>query len=71
MGTTRRSGRDDAEAVLRAQVDFAKVGVDGFATGAKAYWLMWGTLGSAAIEAVETAAKVQQRYLEELRGTLD
>lgn len=71
MGTTRRSGRDDAEAVLRAQVDLVKVGVDGFATGAKAYWLMWGMLGRPAIEAVETTAKVQQRYLEELRGTLD
>jgi hypothetical protein len=71
MGTTRSSGRDDAEAVLRAQVEFAKAGVDGFATCAKAYWLMWGTLGRPAIEVVETAAKVQQRYLEELRGTLD
>ncbi len=40
MQTTRRSGRNDAEAVLRAQLELARVAVDGFAQGATAYWLM-------------------------------
>ena len=70
MWTTRRSGRDDAEAVLRAQLDFARVVMDGFAESAKAYWLMWGTLGGPAIGAVETVAEAQRRYLESLRDTL-
>jgi hypothetical protein len=70
MQTTRRSGRDDAEAVLRAQLDLAKVAVDGFAQGATAYWLMWGTLGGPALRAVETTAEAQRRYLDTLRATL-
>ena len=70
MQTTRRSGRDDAEAVLRAQLELARVAVDGFAQGATAYWLMWGTLGRPAIQAVETAAEAQRRYLDTLRATL-
>ena len=70
MGTMRRSGRSDAEAVLRIQLDSAMVMVDGFANGAKAYWLMWGTLGGPATKAVTTAAEVQRRYLEELRASL-
>jgi hypothetical protein len=40
MQTTRRSGREDAEAVLRAELGLARVAVDGFAQGATAYWLM-------------------------------
>ena len=70
MQTTRRSGRDDAEAVLRAQLGLARVAVDGFSQGAKAYLLMWGTLGGPAIQAVETAAEAQRRYLDTLRATL-
>ena len=70
MQTTRRSGRDDAEAVLRAQLELARVAVDGFAQGATAYWLMWGTLGETAIRTVETTAEVQRRYLDTLRDTL-
>jgi hypothetical protein len=70
MQTTRRSGRDDAEAVLRAQLELARVAVDGFAQGATAYWLMWGTLGEQAIRTVETAAEAQRRYLETLKATL-
>lgn len=69
--TTRRSGSNDAETVLRAQLDFAEVIVGGFAQGAKAYALMWGPLGRPAAEAMETAAKVQRLYLEELKATLD
>ena len=37
MQTTRRSGRDAAEAVLRAQLGLARVAVDGLAQGATAY----------------------------------
>lgn len=70
MQTKRRSGRDDAEAVLRAQLGLARVAVDGFAQGATAYWLMWGTLGGPAIRTVETAAEAQRRYLDKLRATL-
>jgi len=70
MQTTRRSGRDDAEAVLRAQLGLARVAVDGFAQGVTAYWLMWGTLGEPAILTVETAAEAQRRYLDTLRATL-
>lgn len=70
MQTTRRSGRDDAEAVLRAQLELARVAVDGFTQGATAYWLMWGTLGGPAIRTVETAAEAQRRYLDTLRATL-
>ena len=68
--TTRRSGREDAEAVLRAQLDFARMVVDGFAEGARAYWSAWGALGGPAILVVETATEAQRRYLESLRATL-
>ena len=68
--TTRRNGRDDAEALLRAQVDLATAAVDGSAKVAKAYWRMWGPWGAPTVEAVEAAAEVQRRYLETLRGTL-
>lgn len=68
--TTRRSGRDDAEAVLRAQLDFAVAMLDGFTEGARAYWSAWGMRGAPAIWAVETAAQAQRRYLETLRATL-
>ncbi len=70
MQTTRRNGRDDAEAVLRAQLGLARVAVDGFAQGATAYWLMWGMLGEPAIRTVETAAETQRQYLDTLRATL-
>jgi hypothetical protein len=70
MQTTRRSGREDVEAVLRAELRLARVAVDGLAQGATAYWLMWGTLGGPAIQAVETAAEIQRRYLDTLRATL-
>jgi hypothetical protein len=46
------------------------VTVDGFAQGATAYWLRWGTLGEPAIRTVETAAEAQRRYLDTLRATL-
>ena len=68
--TCTRSGRDDAEVLLRAQVDLTMVAVDVFAKVAKAYWRMWGPWGAPTVEAVEAAAEVQRRYLETLRGTL-
>jgi hypothetical protein len=67
----RRSGRDDAEALLRAQIDLAEVMVGNFEKGAKAYELMWGPLGGPAIETMRMVLKAQRRYLEELKGTLD
>ncbi len=68
--TMRSSGRDDAEMLLRVKLDFASVVVEGIAEGAKAYWLMWGTLGEPAIRVVEMAAEVQRQYLQSLRSTL-
>jgi hypothetical protein len=67
----RRSGRDDAEALLRAQIDLAEAMVGNFEKGAKAYELMWGPLGGPAIETMRMVLKAQRRYLEELKGTLD
>jgi hypothetical protein len=67
----RRSGRDDAETVLHAQLDFAEAMVGNFEKGAKAYELMWGPLGGPAIEIMRMMLKAQRLYLEELKGTLD
>ena len=71
METMRRSGRDDAEALLRAQLDFAEAMVGNFEKDAKAYELMWGPLGGPAIETMRMMLKAQRLYLEELKGTLD
>ena len=71
MESMRRSGRDDAETLLRAQIDFAEAMVGNFAEGAKAYELMWGPLGGPAIEIMRMMLKAQRLYLEELKGTLD
>ena len=68
--TLHRSGRHDAKALLRAQLDLATSAVDNAAKVAKAYWRMWGPWGAPTVEAVEAAAEVQRRYLETLRGTL-
>ena len=71
METMRRSGRDDAEAVLHAQIDFAEAMVGNFEKGAKVYELMWGPLGGPAIETMRMMLRAQRLYLEELKGTLN
>ena len=71
MGTPRRNGSDDAEAILRTQLDFARTMVDNFAKSAKAYQLMWGPLGGPAVGAMRTALQAQRLYLEELKKTVD
>ena len=37
MGTPHRNGSDDAEAILRTQLGFARAMVDNFAKSAEAY----------------------------------
>lgn len=71
MEKTHRSGSDDAEAILRTQLDFARAMVDNFAKSVEPYQLMWGPFGGPAIEAMRTALKAQRLYLEELKNTLD
>lgn len=71
MEPKRRNGRDDAEAALRIQLEFAEAMLDSFAKGTKAWELMWGPLGGPAIEVMEVALKAQRLYLEELKETLD
>ena len=58
METPRRNGSYDAEAILRVQLDLAKVMVENFAKSARPYQLMWGPLGGPAIEVMERALKV-------------
>ena len=43
-GTPRRNGSDDAEAILRTQLDFAQAMVGNIAKSTEAYQLMWGRL---------------------------
>ena len=71
MGTPRRNGSDDAEAILRTQLDFARAMVGSFAKSAEAYQLMWGPLGGPAVGAMRTALETQRLYLEELKKTVD
>ncbi len=71
METPRRNGSDDAEAILRVQLDLARAMVDNFAKSARPYQLMWGPLGGPAIEVMERALKAQRLYLEELKSTLE
>ena len=71
MGTPRRNGSDDAEAILRTQLDFAQVMVANFPKGAEAYQMMWGPLGRPAVGAMRTALEAQRLYLEELKKTVD
>ncbi len=68
--TSGRSGGEDAEAILQAQLNSAKSIVNAFAEGSKAYWLMWGVLGRPVEELAQMTAEVQRRYLEELENTL-
>jgi hypothetical protein len=71
MEMPRRNGSDDAEAILRTQLDFAQAMVDNFAKGAEAYQLMWGSLGGPAVGTMRTALRAQWLYLEELQKTGD
>ena len=71
MGTPRRNGSDDAEAILRTQLDFARAMVGSFAKSAEAYQLMWGPLGGPAVGAMRTALEAQRLYLEELKKTVN
>jgi hypothetical protein len=70
METPRRNGSDDAEAILRTQLDFAQAMVDNFAKSADAYQLMWGPLGGPAVGTMRTALEAQRLYLKELQKTV-
>jgi hypothetical protein len=69
--TMRRSGRADAETLLRAQLDFAEAMVDNSAKSVEAYQLMWGPLGGLVVGSMRTALEAQRLYLEELQKTVD
>jgi hypothetical protein len=71
MGTPRRNGSDDAEAILRAQLDFARAMVGNLAESAESYRFMWGPLGGPMVGAMRMALRAQRLYLEELRKTVD
>ena len=71
MGTPRRNGSDDAEAILRTQLDFAQTMLGNLAKSAEAYQMMWGPLGGLAVGAMRTALEAQRLYLEELKKTVD
>jgi hypothetical protein len=66
-----RSGTEDAESILHAQLDFAEAMVGTLEKNTKTYELMWGPLGGPAIEPMRMMLKAQRLYLEELKGTLD
>jgi hypothetical protein len=66
-----RSGTEDAESILHAQLDFAEAMVGTLEKNTKTYELMWGPLGGPAIESMRMMLKAQRLYLEELKGTLD
>ena len=71
MGTPHRNGSDDAEAILRTQLDFAQAMVGNLAKSAELYQLMWGPLGGPMVGAMRKALEAQRLYLEELRKTVD
>lgn len=71
MGTPRRNGSDDAEAILRTQLGFAQAVVDNFVNNTEAYQLMWGPFGGPAVGSMRTALQAQRLYLEELKKTVD
>ena len=71
METPRRNGSDDAEAILRTQLDFARAMVDNFAKSTEAYQMMWGPFGGPAVGSMRTALQAQRLYLEELKKTVD
>ena len=57
MGTPRRNGSDDAEAILRTQLDFAQAMVGNIAKSTEAYQLMWGPFGGPAVGACGRRSK--------------
>jgi hypothetical protein len=57
--------------LIRAQLDFASVVVDATARGTKFWCEFWGPFGDPAIDAVNTVAEAQQRYLRTLKETLE
>ncbi len=57
--------------LIRTQLDFASVVVDATARGTKFWCEFWGPLGEPAIDAVNTVAEAQQRYLRTLMETLE
>jgi hypothetical protein len=71
METPRRNGSDDAEAILRTQLDFAQAVVDNFAKSAESYQLMWGPFGGPMVGAMRTALRAQRLYIEELQKTMN
>lgn len=71
MVTLRRNGTDDAEAILRTQLDFTQATVGNFAKSVEACQFMWGPFGGPMVGAVRTALEAQRLYLEELRKTVD
>jgi hypothetical protein len=60
-----------ATPLIRSQLDFASVVVDATVRGTKCWCELWGPLGEPAIDAVNTVAEAQQRYLRTLRDTLE
>jgi hypothetical protein len=64
-------GAERTTPLIRAQLDFASVVVDATARGTKFWCEFWGPLGEPAIDAVNTVAEAQQRYLRTLRETLE
>lgn len=71
MGAPCRNGSDDAEAILRTQLDFAQAMVGNIAKSTEAYQLMWGPFGGPAVGTMRTALQAQRLYLEELKKTMD
>jgi hypothetical protein len=71
METPRMNGSDDAEAILRTQLDFAQAMLGNFAKSVEAYQLMWGPLGAPMVGAMRTALRAQRLYIEELQKTVN
>jgi hypothetical protein len=71
MTTVCRSGTEDAETILHAQLDVAEAMVGNAAKSTKMYELMWGPLGGPTIEVMRMTLEAQRLYIEELKRTLD
>ena len=71
METPRRNGSDDAEAILRTQLDFAQAMVGNFAKSAEAHQLMWGpvwrTDGRGHAAGAPSTTAVPQRAAQDRR----
>jgi hypothetical protein len=71
MPTMGRSGTEDAETILHAQLDVAEAMVGTVVKSTKTYELMWGPLGGPTIEVMRIMLEAQRLYIEELKRTLD